>query len=162
MFTFERLIWLKSPNNEYGEKKPYILADVQPEFRVFRGADRLCPSKCQHQPDLCYPGCRSAPAQLLLDPPAADGNDCPAAHRKMVRPYLVQDGPPQALSAGRRHRGRAGDDFPAQCGQPQFQPAPLPRPQRGDVVRPLLPHLPRHLHQRGHAAVQDDGGRHGQ
>ena len=48
------------------------------------------------------------------------GHDSAAPDRQVVRPHLVQDGPPQAVSADRRHRGGARDGVPAQCRKPQL------------------------------------------
>ena len=115
---------------------------MEPQFRLFRGADRLCPPEREHQQDLRHFGSGSAPAELLLDPPASDGHDRPAADRQVVRQNLVQDGTQKALSADRSLDFGSRDDLPAERRQPEFLLKADPRTQRRHVVRTVLAHIP--------------------
>ena len=135
---------------------------MESEFRILRRADCLCAAECQHQPHICDARRRSAPTKFLLDTSSPHGHDSPAPHRQVVRPHLVPYGPSQTLSSGGRHRGRAGDGSPAQRRQPEsLHIIHASRAQCRHVVRSVQSYFPRHQHQCGYAALQDDGRGHG-
>ena len=134
---------------------------MESELRILRCPDSLRTPKCKYQQNFRNSRRGSASAELFLDTSAADGHDSAASDRQMVRPHMVQDGAAKAVSAARRDSGGARDGVSAERGKPQFLLPSVSGTQRSDVVRPFLPDAARHLDQCSHAAVQDDGGRHG-
>ena len=122
---------------------------MEPELRLLRSSDCLRPPELPGEPHLLDHRRRPPRPQLLLDSASPDGSRG-SAHRGLgQRPHLEPLRPPPPLPlSGRRHRHHR--HVPA----PQRRLA-QPLRQLRHHLRPHHAHVPRHLDQHGHAALQD-------
>ena len=129
---------------------------LEPQFRLLRSADCLRSAKLAGEPYILHYRSRPARFELFLDSSPSHGPSRAAHRRLYVRPHMEPLRAPSSLPPCRCAGGHHRDVLPSQ--RRLARPLHIER----HYLRPHHAHASRHLHQHGHAALQNACGRYGE